>query len=170
MRVADDKRVGWATLLPTPTLMTVGAILYGCPTRYGSDSTGMDFLVMAPKNLWLITTLLLSSNCAIAQSTTTIIVGPSATVRIDDSNGNSVSASAGTLIINSDNAENTQVEIDGKIKASVRVINDDDLNIHLSTEVSNETNRSNIVIEGNPKNIQIHSTDQSTTITIPKND
>jgi riboflavin biosynthesis pyrimidine reductase len=140
--------------------------------NFVAHPTGMDFLVMAPKNLWLITMLLLSSNCAVAQSTTTIVVGPSATVRIDDSNGNSVSASTGTLIISSDNTDKTEIktEMDGKIKASVRVISDGEHNIHLSTEVSNETNHSNIVIEGSPKNIQIHSTDQTTTITIQKND
>ncbi len=128
---------------------------------------------MAKKKLWLII-MLLGSSFAFAESTSTIIVGPSATVNID-SNGNSVSASAGALILKSGDAENTDIEVktiaDGNVKASAILINDgEDTHIDVFTEIVNDDEIKVVVVEGGEKNIKIHSTNQTTTITIPKTD
>ena len=128
------------------------------------------------KKRWLIT-MLLSSGFAFAESTTTIIVSPSAIVNIG-SNGNSVSASTGAVIIKSSgNAENTQITvqttIDGHVKASALLINDKEgTHIDVSTDVVNEDEMkgSTVVIEGGEKNLKIPSTNQTTTITIQKTD
>ncbi|RKZ80248.1 MAG: hypothetical protein DRR19_23890 [Candidatus Parabeggiatoa sp. nov. 1] len=128
---------------------------------------------MAKKKRWLII-MLLGSSFAFAESTSTIIVGPSATVNID-SNGNSVSASAGALILKSGDAENTDIEVktiaDGNVKASAILINDgEDTHIDVFTEIVNDDEIKVVVIEGGEKNFKIHLTNQTTTITIQKTD
>lgn len=124
--------------------------------------------------VWLITTLL-SSSPAFAEGSTTVTVGPSATVNVD-SNGNSVSASAGTVIIKQGGKGTTHIKVkttnDGNtktsVKASVIVINGEEGDINVETQVINEDDISvsNVVIKGDEQNVQIHSTDNNTTTII----
>ena len=127
---------------------------------------------MDKKMVWLIT-MLLSSSPAFAEGTTTVTVGPSATVNID-SNGHSVSASAGTVIIKQGGKGTTHIKVkttnDGHTKTSVKaiVINGEEGDINVETQVINEDDISvsNVVIEGEEQNVKIHSTDNNTTTII----
>jgi hypothetical protein len=127
---------------------------------------------MDKKMVWLIT-MLLSFSPAFAEGTSTITVGPSATVNID-SNGNSVSASAGMVIIKQGGKGTTHIKVkttnDGHTKTSVKaiIINGEEGDINVETQVINKDDLSvsNVVIEGDEQNVQIHSTDNTTTIII----